>query len=1126
MTKDTSEPQLIGNRYQILDKLGEGGMGAVYQGQDTQTNELVAIKLLKAEAIASDPDILERFAREGEALRQLNHPNIVKMLATVEEGDKHYLIMEYMPGGDLSDTLKETPQLPIHQILALSIELSDALTRAHYLKIIHRDLKPANILIATDGTPRLTDFGVAHMVEMERVTGTGITIGTWDYLAPEIIGGGVPDTRTDIWAAGVMLFEMIAGRRPFIGNFLTQVIMSIVNDPVPDLEALRPDCPIGLVDLTYRMLERDPNARMSSVRLIGAELEALIQGTDIDTSSIGEIRELVNMSENRFVTPAPTASIIKNNLPNQTTPFVGREAELQELVQLIDTAQTQLVTVVGQGGMGKTRLALEVAQRIIVGTHSTLSSHNVSFSNGAYFISLAPISSVDDIVPTIADATGYQFEQGGRDTKQQLLDYLQEKKMLLIVDNFEHLIGGVNLINEILQTAPNIQVITTSREKLNLSGETIFNLGGMTVPDLEASQATNYSQDISENSAVKLFIQGAQRIQPNFELEGDDLSHVVHVCRLVQGMPLGILLAAAWVEMLTPKEIADEVTQSLDFLETEMHDIPERHRSIRAVFDYSWNLIEETERETFMKLAVFRGGFTREAAQKVAGAGLRTLQRLVNKSLLRRDTDSGRYEGQELLLHYAEGLLEESGTADHTRDTHSTYYLKTVGACEDGLKGLKQLVMLNKIKVDFENVRTAWSWATQQRDYDAIDDALEALYWFCEMHDRFQEGLVFFQTAQEKMSDAPPDEKSYFVWSRVLARYTLFFFKNSPQQHDRAQELLNKSLTIAREYGNEAEIAFCLRALGGVVMDSADYSDALPVFEESLTYYRNLDDRFYMARTLDNIAYYYSLAGQSENNSKFARQALELQREINDKQGAAGSLNNLGAATFRRGNYEEAENFLREAIAIGQEMGDRRRVGWSGHVVSVVTYTRGALEESKSIAEDSLQIAIDLNDSNSQAFSYAFLGLVASVRENYSQGKTLSATAHSLVTGHPFIPLFVNWGQSMAACGLGDYPAAHQFMQVVLENAVSKHVEPVVIACLPLSSVILAHTGEQERAVELLALVSTFPKGMTGWMKEWSLLTRLQDDLQSKLVADTYSAAWERGKLLDLEMVVKELLKE
>ncbi len=269
----------IGQRYEIEKLIGSGAVGRVYLGHDRQTGDQVAIKELMAEWVTRAPDSIERFRREGEALRKLNHPNIVKVLATLDEGDQHYLIMEYVNGGSLADLLKRQQQLPIEQVIPIGLELSDALSRAHHLDIIHRDIKPGNVLLAEDGTPRLTDFGLAHMGNYPSLTTAGQVLGTFHYLSPEACANQLLDARADIWSFGVVLFQMLTGQLPFDGDSPVEIIHAIQNQPVPEVTWYRKDAPAPLADLIRRMLMRDRPARLASARLVGAELEALQRGT-------------------------------------------------------------------------------------------------------------------------------------------------------------------------------------------------------------------------------------------------------------------------------------------------------------------------------------------------------------------------------------------------------------------------------------------------------------------------------------------------------------------------------------------------------------------------------------------------------------------------------------------------------------------------------------------------------------------------------------------------------------------------------------------------------------------------------------------------------------------------------
>ena len=316
----SEETILVAGRYQQESLIGHGGMGDVYRGTDTHTMQSVAIKRLHQDIVRENPDIVDRFRREGEALRQLNHPNIVKILDAVEEDGKQYLVMEYVGGGSLRDLLDEQSRLPMEAVLNIALDLADALTRAHRMNIIHRDIKPDNVLLAEDGTPRLTDFGVARLGNRSRLTQTGSVIGTYAYLSPEACNGLELDERADIWSFGVMLFEMLTGRVPFQETSTAAILTAILTKPAPDLQRLRPGAPPALIDLIYRMLEKDRDRRVSSVRLIGAELEAIIRGLDTPLRDLvlGAGQQLPAGS--RFATPSDGSGVpaMMRSTPQQT----------------------------------------------------------------------------------------------------------------------------------------------------------------------------------------------------------------------------------------------------------------------------------------------------------------------------------------------------------------------------------------------------------------------------------------------------------------------------------------------------------------------------------------------------------------------------------------------------------------------------------------------------------------------------------------------------------------------------------------------------------------------------------------------------------------------------------------
>jgi predicted ATPase/DNA-binding CsgD family transcriptional regulator len=419
--------------------------------------------------------------------------------------------------------------------------------------------------------------------------------------------------------------------------------------------------------------------------------------------------------------PATTpAGRPRYSLPVQTTPLVGRTEEITDIAELLANPRVRLVTLLGPGGMGKTRLALEVGWRLV--EPEAFGTPWVLFPDGVYFVPLQPLDSPDDVLWTVADAVSYPFQSDGRDPQQQLLDFFQEKRRLLVMDNFETVLEGADLVSAILQAAPGVQVLVTSREALNLNAETVYSLEGLPVPEPV--------KGVLDYDAAQLFMQGAQRARADFELQPDEGQSLTRICRLVEGMPLAILLAAAWVEVLSLPDIADEIAHSFDFLTAEMRDAPRRQWSIRAVFEPTWQRLSERERDVFMLLSVFHGGCTRQAAQAVAGASLPVLQVLVNKAVLSL-TSSGRYEIHELLRQYAGDRLVSEGDADEACDAHCTYYAGFMRAREGDLKGGdRQITALDEIESDLENVRAAWAWAVEQRRIDDLEQMEWAVWCF------------------------------------------------------------------------------------------------------------------------------------------------------------------------------------------------------------------------------------------------------------------------------------------------------------------------------------------------------------------------------------------------------------
>ena len=435
------------------------------------------------------------------------------------------------------------------------------------------------------------------------------------------------------------------------------------------------------------------------------------------------------------------ATVPRTNLPPERTPFVGREDEITEIKQQL--GKTHLLSLVGPGGIGKTRLAVKAAGDVIG-----------NFEEGVFFVPLAPIRSVKEIVQTIAEALKFPIATH-EDPKIQLLRYLQKRELLLIMDNFEHLLDGVGIINEILQTAPAVKILATSRERLNLQSETVLHVVGMAFP------AQSDSKDTLSYDSVTLFLQSAKKVRPGFDPSPSEMEQMITICQSVAGMPLAIELAAAWLHILNVDEIATELVKDLDILSTEVRDAPARHRSIRAVFDHSWSLLDQDEREIFVRLSIFRGGFTREAAQQVTGATLQQLAGLVDKSFLSHDPGSGRLEVHELLRQYAEEHLEKTPEASlSAHEAHAAYYAEFMEQRWEYLKGSKQMGALAEIEADMENVRAAWRYYLDQTNTPQIWKLIYGLWHYHWVRSWNHAGTELFAEAVRTLQDVDDESKA------------------------------------------------------------------------------------------------------------------------------------------------------------------------------------------------------------------------------------------------------------------------------------------------------------------------------------------------------------------------------
>ena len=416
-----------------------------------------------------------------------------------------------------------------------------------------------------------------------------------------------------------------------------------------------------------------------------------------------------------------------HNLPAHPAPFIGRERELEKIAQLLEEPSCRLLTLLGPGGNGKTRLAIQAASRF-------LQAELLHYKDGVWFVNLAPLAEGQSIVSALSDGVQLSGHAKGSDARQKLLGHLHGRQMLLVLDNFEHLLNddNVSLIVDLLSAAPLSRILTTSRERLNIEGETVFRVAGLEIPTAEATQPLP-EPDPFMFSALRLFEQCAKRSQPTFQISKDNYADIAQICQHVQGMPLAIELAASWIEVLSPAEINREIARSLDFLESSRRDLPDRQRSVRAVFDSSWALLDRQTRPIVKALSIFRTSFTREAAQAISGASAKALLELTNQSWLHRLSD-GRYQIHELLRQFAyEILSREMASLLQVKKQFCEYYASYTNSLWDRVKGPDQQQAYAGVQAEFDNIQTAWLWlVSENRIETAVQSMLPMLLHFCE----------------------------------------------------------------------------------------------------------------------------------------------------------------------------------------------------------------------------------------------------------------------------------------------------------------------------------------------------------------------------------------------------------
>lgn len=862
----------------------------------------------------------------------------------------------------------------------------------------------------------------------------------------------------------------------------------------------------GQILITETTLSLLQNRNLDSIAFsdLGAHrLKGLVQSA--------EIYQLIHPSLATKFPPLRTASVPKHNLPSQTTPIVGRDREIAYLSKLLDDPDTTLISIVAPGGMGKSRLAIEIGNRTVD-----------KFRNGVFFVELAPIDDHENIVPALAEGVGYQFQQNGRSQKQQILNYLANKHILLIFDNFEHLIGGSRIVTEILGLSPGLKILVTTRQRINQPGETLYTLQGLDLPNGETKSALN-------NASVRLFEQTGRRTRPDFILNHENLPLVIHICHLVQGMPLGILLAAPWINVLSLEEIVQEIRHGLDILEAEGSELPERQRSIRVVFDQAWSMMSAKEQKAFMNLAVFRGGFSREAGQKVAHVGLRQLQSWINKALLERDVEQRRFHAHELLRQYAEEKLLQADLDEQAHDDHARYYLTYLAAQAHSLKGAKQLATIAAIEVDFDNIREAWNWASAKRDFELLKSASETMYIFCLLQSRLDDGKALFDRARQNLAPEPGENPDP-VWLSAGIR-----FYSMADNRDEISDRLILALQEAEERDDPFEVAYCLYNLATIAhFVDQDPAKAIEFYLDCAAIYRQLDETYYLAHVFSNLGEAYQLIGQNDSTVKYIQKAYQLQRQIGDRMGESETLRAMSMTAFQAGDYDAMVDYLEKAFTIQLQTGYMVGQASSNLFRGYTRFMKGEIVEGRVLVQLALDQSIDITDYSTQAWSFSMLSMIKSASGEYTEAEDDLAQAQAIEidpfrqtgAGNPFLQLHINLAAVFLQLGRNNYKSTRSYLVQPLSLAIATSSHPYMTILLAPATIMYANNGSPERAANLFGLAENQSSHAAGWMKYWMLLEKTKNELRVNMGQAAFDTAFDNGQMLDLATTVEEISRD
>jgi predicted ATPase/tRNA A-37 threonylcarbamoyl transferase component Bud32/predicted negative regulator of RcsB-dependent stress response len=955
----------LGERYSIERELARGGMATVYVASDRRHQRRVAIKVLDS-SIAGSVGV-DRFLREIQIAARLNHPHIVPLYDSGQAELTVFYVMPFVAGESLRDRLSRTGPLPFSEVSRIAREVASALDYAHREGIVHRDIKPENILIS-EGHAVVADFGIARalMEAADRtLTQAGAFVGTPPYMSPEQATGDAPvDGKSDQYSLACVLYELLSGRPPFGGHSLMAIIGQHVNATPPPLVSKMP-MPPSAEGAIMRALEKDPARRFSTSSMFAEEL----------ASATSETVSVPTRFSGGTVSRAP-------RLPKPLTSLVGRDRDVQAGVNLLQRAEVRLLTLHGPGGIGKTRLAIEIAERLAD-----------VFPDGVWFVGLTETRDADALKDRIARAVGLRGPAGA--SMEALRDHLRDRKALLVLDNFEQLLDAAHEIAALLSDCPGAKALVTSQVTLRVYGEYEFSVEPLAIPDV---QSTSRLDAVGESPSVQLFVQRATAARTDFKLDAENVSAIAEICAELDGVPLAIELSAARVKFMTPQALLPKLRNALDMLTGGARDAPSRQRTMRNAIAWTYDLLSPEHQRSFRRLSIFDGGATADAAAAVCldeNSGTlidEALSELADHSLVRQTTDAAgetRFTMLRPIHLFASDALVESGERDDVAGRHAVFFRGMALSAEAEItEGNEQ--WLDRLEADHANIRATLDTLMEA---GLASDALRtcvALWRFWETRSFAREGLERLRTT---LSALPPDIP---VKLRLAGLYAAGVLADSCGEYALGLELFEQHLELTDTLGDPHATAIARSNLGILMVRQGNPDDAIPLLRAALDAITAIGNHQAVGLGLANLGNAHRARRDFESARSAYEEAMRLFTATGDRVNAAWSSSHLGDLARDEAKVDEARTRYRQSIRSFADLHHKRGLASVLTDLGELEAQHGNTLDARVALEEALANAADLGDQRGMIRIIEVIAGVATQRELDEHALTLAGAVVGL----------------------------------------------------------------------------------------------------------------------------------